>query len=44
MPIIGKFRKGEWTVVKMDESTGWLLVVTLERVGWVARQFVQIDD
>jgi hypothetical protein len=42
-PITGKFRKGEWTVVKMDESAGWLLVATPERAGWVARQFVQID-
>ena len=42
-PITGKFRKGEWTVVKIDESPGWLLVATPERAGWIARQFVQID-
>lgn len=40
--ITGKFRKGEWTVVKMDESKDWLLVATPERAGWVARRFVQI--
>lgn len=41
--VTGKFRKGEWTVVKMDESKDWLLVATPDRAGWVARKFVQID-
>jgi hypothetical protein len=40
--ITGKFRKGEWSVVKMDENKDWLLVATPERAGWVARRFVQI--
>ncbi|MBT5107127.1 MAG: SH3 domain-containing protein [Rhodospirillaceae bacterium] len=40
--ITGKFRKGEWTVVKLDETENWLLVATRERSGWVSRKYVQI--
>ena len=42
--ITGKFRKGAWPVVKMDESADWLLVATPERAGWVARKYVQVEE
>ncbi|MBL4720554.1 MAG: hypothetical protein JKY20_05435 [Alphaproteobacteria bacterium] len=42
--ITGKIRKGDWPVVKMDESADWLLIAAPDRAGWVARRFVQIGD
>jgi hypothetical protein len=42
--ITGKFRKGVWPVVKMDQSADWLLVATPERAGWVARKYVQVEE
>ena len=41
-PIVGQLAKGEWTVLTLDDSNGWLLVATPKRAGWVSKRDVGV--
>ena len=38
--IVGRLAKGEWTVLTLDDSKGWLLFAMPERAGWVSKRYV----
>jgi len=42
--IVGKLAKGEWTVLTLDDSNGWLLVATPDRAGWVSKRYVAVTQ
>jgi len=40
--VQGKLKKGEWTVLALDEAKDWLLVALPDRAGWVAKRYVDL--
>ncbi len=42
--IVGKLAKGEWTVMTLGDSNGWLLIATPDRAGWVSKRYVGVSQ